>query len=276
MSQHPSSSALATKWVWMRHAGSTNDELVALTRAGSADDVPDFTVVATDDQRNGRGRLGRVWMSPPGACLAASVLVRPSTPSGRPLPAAAWGWFPLLAGLAMTRAIAQLLPRAESVGVKWPNDILIDGRKVCGILCELVTDAAGSTAVVIGTGVNLTLSETDLPVETATSLALVEASATDVDTVLAAYLMHLRRLVRVFESAEGDVQTSGLHEDVSRACGTLGFRVRVDIPDGSFVMGTAESLDAIGQLCVRLDTPATRAGELLAVGVGDVTHVRVV
>jgi len=276
MSQHAAASALASKWVWMSHAGSTNDELVALARAGSTADVPDFTVVATDDQRNGRGRLGRRWVSPPGACLAASVLIRPSTPSGRALSPTAWGWFPLLSGLAVTRAIDGLLPHAGSVGLKWPNDVLISGRKVCGILCEIVSDATGGFAVVIGTGVNLTLSVEELPIETATSLAIAQATATDVDTVLASYLTHLRRLVRVFESAEGDVRTTGLHDDVSRICDTLGRRVRVDVPDGSMVMGTAESLDELGQLRVSLDTPSTRAGELLAVGVGDVTHVRVV
>ena len=276
MSEHAASAALANRWLWMSHAGSTNDELVALARAGSLADVPDFTVIATDDQRSGRGRLGRAWVSPPGACLAASVLVRPSTPSGRPLTAHAWGWFPLLAGLAMTRAIAELLPRAESVGVKWPNDVLIDGRKVCGILCELVTDSTGAQSVVIGTGVNLTLNEADLPVETATSLALVGASTTDVDTVLSSYLTHLRRLVRVFESAEGDAQSSGLFDDVSRVCDTLGRRIRVELPDSTFVMGITESLDDNGQLCVTLDTPSQRAGEVLAVGVGDVTHVRVI
>ena len=260
----------------MSHAGSTNDELVALARAGSLDDVPDFTVVATDDQRSGRGRLGRAWVSPPGACLAASVLVRPSAPSGRALTPAAWGWFPLIAGLAMTRAIAQILPRAESVGVKWPNDVLIEGRKVCGILCELVTDASGAQAVVIGSGVNLTLSQEDLPVETATSLLLVGARATDVDTVLSTYLTHLRRLVRVFESAEGDARSSGIHDEVSRVCETLGRRIRIELPDTSVVTGTAESLDDQGQLCLTLDTPAQRAGETFVVGVGDVTHVRVV
>jgi BirA family biotin operon repressor/biotin-[acetyl-CoA-carboxylase] ligase len=276
MTEHAASAALANRWLWMPHAGSTNDELVALTRAGSRDDVPDFTVIATDDQRSGRGRLGRAWVSPPRACVAASVLVRPSAPSGRPFSPAAWGWFPLLAGLAMTRAIAQFLPRAESVGVKWPNDVLIDGRKVCGILCELVIDASGAQAVVIGTGVNLTLTQAELPVDTATSLALVGASATDVDTVLAAYLTHLHRLVRVFESAEGDVRSSGLHDDVVRVCDTVGRRIRVELSDASIVMGSAESLDDHGQLCVTLDTPAQRAGEAFVVGVGDVTHVRVV
>ena len=276
MSEHVASAALANRWLWMSHAGSTNDELVALARVGSAVDVPDFTVIATDDQRSGRGRLGRAWVSPPGACLAASVLVRPSTPSGRPLTPETWGWFPLLAGLAMTRALAQLLPRAESATVKWPTDVLIDGRKVCGILCELVTDATGSQAVVIGTGVNLTLAQSDLPVDTATSLTLAGSSATDVDTVLASYLTHLHRLVRVFESAEGDARSSGLHEEVSRMCDTLGRRIRVELPDRSVVMGHAESLDHHGQLCVTLDTPAERAGEVSVVGVGDVTHVRVI
>ena len=273
--EHETPAALANRWVWMPSAGSTNDELAALVRAGSRDDVPDFTVVATDDQRSGRGRLGRAWVSPPGACLAASVLIRPVTPSGRPFNASAWGWYPLLAGLAMTRAIAEFVPRAESVALKWPNDVLIDGKKVCGILCELVADSTGAQAVIIGTGVNLTLTADTLPVDTATSLSLEAARATDVDTVLAAYLTHLRRLTRVFEASEGDAHSSGLRDDVVRACDTLTRRVRVQLPDSSVVMGRADSLDDLGQLCLTLDSPESRVGELLVVGVGDVTHVRV-
>ncbi len=274
--EHTRSAALANRWVWLPSPGSTNDELVALARAGSSDDVPDFTVVATDDQRAGRGRLGRAWVSPPGACLAVSVLIRPSTPSGRALAEGAWGWYPLLAGLAMTRAIGEHMPRAESVALKWPNDVLIDGKKVCGILCELVTDASGALAVVIGSGVNLTLDADHLPVPTATSLVVAGAHSTQLDSVLSTYLVHLRRLVRVFDAAEGDALSSGLLDEVTRACDTLGRRVRVDLPDATSVMGHAESLDARGQLCVTLDTPAGRAGEQLVVGVGDVTHVRVV
>jgi BirA family biotin operon repressor/biotin-[acetyl-CoA-carboxylase] ligase len=274
------SAALASVWRWMPHTGSTNEDLSALARSSDSVDAPDFTVFATDDQRAGRGRLGRDWVNHAGGSLAASVLIRPRTPSGRALSPASWGWYPLLAGLAMTRALAGLLPRSQDARLKWPNDVLIetpDGtRKVCGILCELVTDASGEVVVVVGSGINLALTRDELPVETATSLQLVGASATDVDTVLSSYLAELRRVTRVFEAAEGDAVASGLRDDVLRDCDTLGRRVRVDLPDGSELMGTAESIDAEGQLVIALDSPANRAGERISVSSGDVTHVRVV
>ncbi len=264
----------------MPHTGSTNEDLSELARETTELDSPDFTVVATDDQRSGRGRLGREWVNHPGGSLAASVLIRPRTPSGRPLPTDAWGWYPLLAGLAMTRAIETLLPRARDARLKWPNDVLIetpDGmRKVCGILCELVADATGETAVIVGTGVNVSLTRDELLVDTATSLALAGATSTDIDSVLAAYLTEFRRVTRVFEAAEGNAESSGLLADIQRECDTLGRRVRVELPDGSEVMGQAESIDAVGALVVTLDTPTARAGETLAVSVGDVTHVRVI
>lgn len=280
MPEFAQSSALANLWRWLPHTESTNDDLSELVRSTTELDSPDFTVFATDDQRAGRGRLGREWVNHPGGSLAASVLIRPRTPSGRPLPTDAWGWYPLLAGLAMTRAIGSLLQHARDTRLKWPNDVLIETpegtRKVCGILCELVTDAAGDFAVVIGTGVNLTLSRDELRVGTATSLALAGATATDVDTVLAAYLTELRRVTRVFEAAEGNVDSSRLLAEVSHECDTLGHRVRVELPEGSDVMGHAESIDVTGALVVVLDTPAARAGETLAVSVGDVTHIRVI
>jgi len=264
----------------MPSTGSTNEDLSVLARSSIPADLPDFTVIATDDQRSGRGRLGREWVSPPGACLAASVLIRPRTPSGRPLDAASWGWYPLLAGLAMTRTIASLLPRAQDARLKWPNDVLItteEGpRKVSGILCELVSDSAGELAVVVGSGVNLTLTSDELPVESAVSLALVGASTTDIDEVLATYLSELRRITRVFEAAAGDAVGSGLRAEVMSSCDTLGRRVRVEMPDGTELFGTAESIDSTGALELLVDSPAHRSGERVSVSAGDVTHVRVI
>lgn len=264
----------------MLSTGSTNEDLSVLARTSERAELTDFTVIATDDQRSGRGRLGREWVSPPGACLAASVLIRPQTPSGRPLEAPSWGWYPLLAGLAMTRTIASLLPRAQDARLKWPNDVLVataEGpRKVSGILCELVPDSAGELVVIVGSGVNLTLASAELPVETASSLALVGASTTDIDEVLATYLRELRHITRVFEAAAGDVMSSGLRAEVIRSCDTLGRRVRVDLPDGSHFFGVADTIDETGALVVTIDSPATRSGERVSVAAGDVTHVRII
>ncbi len=130
--QLPRSAALAARLEVLPSAGSTNDELMA--RATGEDPWPHLSIVATDTQTRGRGRLGRTWTAPPGRSLAVSVLLRPG------LPLDALGWLPLLAGVAVTRALAGLGVPAR---LKWPNDVLIGDRKVCGILSELLPDASG-------------------------------------------------------------------------------------------------------------------------------------
>ena len=140
--QLPLSETIANRLLILAEAGSTNDELVAL--AGSE---PDFSVVVTGNQTAGRGRLGRRWVAPAGSSLATSVLLRPVLPGGEPLAIKHYGWLPLIAGAAMARALQPLVP--GRVGLKWPNDVQIDGLKVCGVLAELVPPG---DAVVIGSG----------------------------------------------------------------------------------------------------------------------------
>lgn len=234
-------------------AGSTNDVLGA--RAG---DLPDLSVLVTANQTGGRGRLGRQWVTPPGTALAISVLLKPVG-----LPPASFGWFPLLAGLAMSRALGPLVP--GGVQVKWPNDVLIEGDKVCGILAELLP---GMTGLVIGAGVNLVQSREQLPTETSTSLALAGAEAVDADTVLSAYLIQLSTLYRDFLSAGGDPNRSALRDEVVEACHTIGRSVRVQLPSGEDLLGTAVGIDDDGRLIVESDAGRT------AVAAGDVTHLR--
>lgn len=241
---------------WLDESRSTNDDLRGLVHAQDGE-LPEFSVVVTDTQTSGRGRLGRAWTTPPRTALAASVLLRPSTPVG------SWGWLSLLAGVAMTRAVAAAGAPAE---LKWPNDVLIEGRKVCGILAELLPDGRG---VIIGSGVNLTLVEDELPVPTATSL-LIHGADTAIDPLLAAYLRELRVLVGAFDAAHGDADTSGLRLAVRVACGTLGRTVRVVLPSGGEVVGEALDIDESGRLVVQSATTAQR----LAVTAGDVTHLR--
>ena len=264
------SSAHASKLVWLDEVGSTNTYLVAAVNAEEAQNWPDFSVVATDNQVAGKGRLGRGWSAPAGASLAVSVLLRPETPAGRPLPPESLGWFGLLAGLAMTRACNQVLPEGKKASIKWPNDVLIEGKKVCGILSELVMTPQGA-ALVVGTGVNIALAEADLPVPTATSLVLEGAQAT-IDVVLAAYLTEFSRITKVFVSAAGNVRSSGLLDQVTELCGTLGKSVRVELPSGESPVGTAIGINEMGSLVVEMSNCA----EPLVVSAGDVTHLRVV
>jgi BirA family biotin operon repressor/biotin-[acetyl-CoA-carboxylase] ligase len=264
------STPLASRLLWLDEVGSTNTHLVAAVSSGEGDQWPDFSVVATDNQVAGKGRLGRDWNAPAGASLAVSVLLRPQTPAGRPLPPESLGWFGLLAGLAMARACNSVLPEGKSASIKWPNDVLIGDKKVCGVLSELVTTPQGM-ALVVGTGVNIALAEKDLPVPTATSLVL-EGAHTTLDALLATYLTEFSRITKVFVSAAGNVRSSGLLEQVTELCNTLGKSVRVELPSGESPVGVAIGINDMGSLIVEMSNCA----EPLVVSAGDVTHLRVI
>ncbi|MBC7442270.1 MAG: biotin--[acetyl-CoA-carboxylase] ligase [Ramlibacter sp.] len=278
--EFPLSREVVARFEYLAEAGSTNDVLVADASGADAAAWPHLSTVVTDNQTRGRGRLGRTWLAPTGKSLAVSVLLRPRV-GGAPLPVDHFGWFPLLAGAAMTRAVraaveAGLAGRAappdeerprHEVTLKWPNDVLIDGYKVSGILSELLPDARG---LVIGTGLNVSLDEHDLPTLTSTSLQLVTGTAPDADAVLSRYLTELRDLTTAFVAANGDPVQSGLLHAVTEVCGTLGSVVRVELPGGTDLVGTAIALDRNGRLIVEDQVD----GELQAVAAGDVTHLR--
>lgn len=265
----PESARAAAQMRVVETSRSTNTELLAHVASEPASSWPAFSVLATDHQTGGHGRHGRVWDTPAGRCLAASVLVRPTGDAAAP---EVWGWLPLVAGLAMVRTLADL---GVPVGVKWPNDVLATEAatrpgKLVGILAELAQTAQGP-AVVIGTGVNLTFTEEELPVPTASSLALCGVEDPDPDRVLASYLARLRDMIAALEGrARNQSEFSGadaLREAVSEACLTLGRQVRVDTPAG-IVRGKAVALDDGGRIVVQ--TPSGRT----ALAAGDVTHLR--
>jgi len=235
---------------WVGSIDSTNAELV---RRASVAPLADLTVLATTNQTAGRGRLGRTWVAPEGSALAVSIFVAQGS-----------AWLPLLTGLAMTRAVQGLVEPA-GVALKWPNDVLIGERKVSGILGVIVGGGA-----VIGAGLNLGMTEAQLPVATATSLLIEGADAEGiVERALDRYLTEFVSLWEAFVASGLDAER-GLRQAVSEACGTLGRAVRVDLPGGVVREGIAASIDPDGRLVVR-----DRAGEF-AVAAGDVTHVRVV
>lgn len=249
----PLTLAVAARLDVLSETGSTNADL--RERAADAEAWPHLSALVAAHQTAGRGRLDRTWTAPPGAALAVSVLLRdlPASPS-------ALGWIPLAAGVAMTDAVAAQLPGRE-VAVKWPNDVLVGGRKICGVLAEAVDGA-----IIVGAGVNTAMTEGELPVPTATSFAALGAEA-DVDRLLAAYLGGLAGLVAALASA-GDAERSGLRAATIDRCATLGREVRVHLPDGRELVGQATALDADGRLVV------AAGGDLHAVAAGDVVHVR--
>lgn len=233
--------------------GSTNADL----REHSADLAhwPHLSVLLTRDQTSGRGRLDRTWVAPAGAALAISVLLRtlPVDPASR-------GWIPLAAGVAMADAVAAQLPGLD-VAVKWPNDVMVDGRKICGVLAEATTDA-----VIVGAGVNTAMTVEQLPVPTATSFA-AHGVDVDEDRLLTAYLERLEALLSALLAGGGAV-ASGLHDAVTARCATLGQAVRVSLPAGRTLEGTATALDAEGRLLVDV------GGVAHEISAGDVVHVR--
>jgi len=259
----PRSEKTASRLLVLPETTSTNDILVA-----AAGTEPEFSVVVTGSQTAGRGRLGRVWTAPPGTSLAISVLLRPVYPAGEAMPLEHFGWLPLIAGAAMARAI---MPHSRGVvGLKWPNDVQIDGLKVSGLLAELTPTG---DAVVLGAGVNLALTAEQLPTATSTSLLLAGATLDGdelADAVLGAYLENLRDLYTDFLRYGADVEASGTLALLTELCTTLGQQVRVELPGGTDLHGTATGIDRSGRLVVRRGSD----GAVMAVAAGDVTHLR--
>lgn len=236
--------------------GSTNADVAAEARAGTAEGL----VVVAEQQTAGRGRLDRRWESPPRAGIALSVLLRPGG-----VPATRLGWLPLLAGVALVETVRR---HAELDAVlKWPNDLLVDDRKCAGILAEAVPEP--TPAVVLGIGVNVTLSADELPRPDATSLLLAGAAHTDRDPLLRALLRELSDWYRRWIDLGGDPDGSGLRDGYRLYCGTLGRRVEVALPGGGTLSGTASDVDSEGRLVV---TGAD--GCLTAVAAGDIVHLR--
>ena len=165
-----------------------------------------------------------------------------------------WTWLPLLAGLAVADALTAVA--GVPARLKWPNDVLIGDRKVCGILVERVGEAA-----VIGMGVNTRLRADQLPVPTATSLLLAGAETPNGE-VAAAVLIALRGWYQRWEAGED------LSADYQRACATIGRAVRVEVGPGQSRHGQAVGIDEVGRLLVRTDAGVE------AFAAGDVVHLR--
>lgn len=252
----PLTAAISPRVAYVDHTGSTNADLVVAS--ADAAEYPHLSMLITFDQRRGRGRLDRSWEAPAGASVAASVVLRVGE-----LPVHARGWIPLAAGVAMTEAVRRQLPQ-QDVRAKWPNDVLVAGRKICGILAEATLTY---DTVVVGAGVNTAMAEGELPVPTATSFAVLGVTA-DVDQLLRDYVQRLDTLVRALTAADGDADASGLREAATAASGTVGSEVRVMLPDGTDLLGTATSIDVDGRLIVATGASST------AVSAGDVVHVR--
>ncbi|QBJ98559.1 biotin--[acetyl-CoA-carboxylase] ligase [Rhodococcus sp. ABRD24] len=237
--------------------GSTNADLLARMQG------PDFdrSVLIAEFQTGGRGRHARSWVSTPRALVTVSVVL------GMPgLSLTDIGWVPLLSGIAVVDALRRV---AEvDAELKWPNDVLIDGRKVAGILAEVAATSPVPT-VVVGIGLNVSLTEDELPVPTATSLALENAAITDRDILVRAVLRELAVRWQQWHSAEWSVDD--LAAAYRERCGTLGRRVRAELPGDRELVGIATDVDTEGRIVIKAEGEPP-----VAVSAGDITHLRAV
>ena len=226
--------------------GSTNAELIAAVEAGTA---ANRTVLATDHQTAGRGRLDRRWDAPAGTNLLVSMVVTP-------IPAVP-AEVTQRVGLAAVAAVRRFLAAdvAPSAGLKWPNDVLLDGRKLAGILAQRVP---GRDAVVVGMGLNVGWAP-----EGAAVLELLAGEATGDATISPAVV--LRALLEELDALSGDIATH--YRD---ALVTIGQTVRVELPgDTPALHGRAVAIDDSGRLVV-----VDADGMSHDLDVGDVVHVR--
>ncbi len=219
---------------------STNDEAMRLASEGAAA----FTVVATDTQSAGRGRNGRVWRSPPGVGLYASMILRPNLAVGD-LPL-----LTLLAGVAAAEAIRAAT--GLSAGLKWPNDVLVHGRKVAGILCEASLGAGTAGPIVVaGLGVNVNTLPQDLPerpLYPASSLAAESGRLHDRDALLDAWIARSRHWMAALEEQGAQALVSRWNELDALS----GRPLSIAGADGGTVAGLGRGVDATGAL--RIET----------------------
>jgi BirA family biotin operon repressor/biotin-[acetyl-CoA-carboxylase] ligase len=227
---------------------STNADVAARARTGE----PGGYVLIAEEQTAGRGRLDRSWLAPARSSLLVSVLLRPDPPPGT------WTLLPFVAGVAVAEAVRAVA--ALSAELKWPNDVLVDGHKLGGILVERVDSAA-----VIGIGLNVSVRAGELPVPTATSVVLAGGVA-DREVLAKEVLRALARRYDLWQSAGG--ASSSILPAYREICATIGWTVKVELPGGESVEGVVSAVDDTGHLVVMSAAGTT------AVSAGDVVHVR--
>lgn len=232
--------------VWLDEAGSTNSEALGLADRGA----PAWSVVAAGHQTAGRGRLGRSWSDAPGKALMFSVVLRPSL-TGQDVPLVA-----LLAAVEMIEAMPD-----SSVKAKWPNDLVVGDRKLGGVLSEARLVDGRPEHVVVGVGLNASMTEDDFPSEIRgrTTSLLLEGVAADGAAILTAFLAGFRRHT---------LQPGRIVDDYRAVCDTLGRRVRATGSSGEVIEGVAADIDRHGGLVV------DRGGARDVVAFGEIVQLR--
>ena len=255
---------------WLPQTGSTNADLAASVRQDLAA-WPDLSVLTAEVQTAGKGRLERQWLAPEGSALAISVLLRPEK-----LPVEAFGWLSMLSAVAICQTLHAVDVKA---GIKWPNDVLVWGadgtaKKICGILAQLVSVPGSGPAVVLGTGLNVSQAEAELPTDTSSSVLAAGGSSIDRNALLEDYLGRFAELYTRFTLAGGAVRSAGagippLRQEVSELLLTVGQHVRAELPGGVYLYGQASGIDAHGALLL-----TDSSGTTSTVSAADVVHLR--
>ena len=224
--------------------GSTQNDLLQLVESNNA---LDGQVIATEFQSDGRGRLDRTFEAPAQSALLFSFYIKPRNQRSE------WGFIPLIAGLSLVRAITTI-DTAMNVSLKWPNDLIINEKKCAGIIAQTTNEG-----IVIGIGLNVSMTPNELPVSTATSLAIEGSTITDRNLLLSHLLNTFAELFEAWE--EG----SELLDEYASASSTIGKKVRIELPNGENLEATVARISHTGELVL---------DDGRHVSAGDVIHLR--
>ena len=224
--------------------GSTQDDLYQLA---STDSVIPKTILASEYQTSGRGRLDRTFTAPPMSALTFSLYIEPKVEREE------WSFITLLAGLSVHEALASLDPQV-SVGIKWPNDLLIGDKKFVGMIAQ-----ATKKGIILGIGINVGMTAEELPVENATSLALEGFSNLDRNEILASIINHFEINIEMWEHDKSFLA------EYRSASVTIGKDVEVTLPGGELIHSKAIDISNAGALLLEDGSEVT---------VGDVVHLR--
>ncbi len=229
--------------------GSTQVDLAKSVRNGQA---KSGDVLVTEFQSAGRGRLDRTFVTLPQTALLFSFYVKPKNHGDR------WGWIPLLAGQSVCKAVSENFKVGSAVKLKWPNDILLNDRKLAGLLAERLETDDGA-GVVIGIGLNVSASQEELPIEGATSLEIEGFHDVDRERLLVAILASFEDHLTRWESNDPT-----LLSEYCASSATIGRKVSIELPGDEKIIATASSIDPTGALVLDNGRHIT---------VGDIVHI---
>ncbi len=241
---HVVASGMWKRLIPLESVGSTNDfarDIASESESG--------TVVIAEVQTSGRGRLGRSWLSPAGG-IWMSVILKPNAPPTEAFRAT------MAASVAVCKALSSLY--GLEARIKWPNDVLLNNKKVCGILTEISAELDVIKYVVIGIGINANIRASEFP---------EEWNATSISEELGREVSRNELISKILEELELSLKSEDLYQDWVHLSATLGRRVRVY--GFNEVIGVAESLGSDGSLMVRMDD-----GTLVKILAGDCMHLR--